>query len=494
MVNMATIGEYAKLYGTGSYADTSQRIGTAVEDAIGQNRARVDRMRAQEDRLRKQKLQDYAFEQLKMQEYSGLVIPQNSQYNSFENHFQQAAAYIPDAYYAVENSDLSNQDKAMAKANLLKEVGSLKATRQAYLNQINLYQKGINEGTLSNANDDATFDFYNTLITPDNGVNFNMKENSLMVEGKTIEGGDISIPVSNYPQRSPQLIFKIADPRNKLKDVNKTAYNNGVINPNSEDLEDAYSSEFTALYTELGDNGIKSLAMDWMNINKEDFDRMQNNRQFVPKGKENTSENTYDSELEYVMEQNYINMGKDTFVDSANNRRKAEVHATNQKIRQANLDKAVNTGQYINPANTKIFQDIINTADKTTSDQFDLKNIKNFAGNPTNFKSGFDMDGNYKVSYTQKSEFEGDKPIKTEYNLSTFDGAKDFLVNRYLNELGGLGASQKAKEEALVLAYQFAPILQQSISDKLIVDDVDPPDIVKAQGIATGLPMYNNNN
>ena len=251
---------------------------------------------------------------------------------------------------------------------------------------------------------------------------------------------------------------------------------------------------FTALYTELGDNGIKSLAMDWMNIDKEDFTRMQNNRQFVPKDKENTSENTYDSELEYVMEQNYIKMGVDTFVDSANNRRKAEVHATNQKIRQANLDKAVNTGQYINPANTKIFQDIINTADKTTANQFNLKNIKNFAGNPTDFKSGFDMDGSYKVSYTQKPEFEGDKPIKTEYNLSTFDGAKDFLVNRYLNELGGLGASQKAKEEALVLAYQFAPILQQSISDRLIVDDVEPPDAAIQQGIATGLPMYNNNN
>ena len=105
-------------------------------------------------------------------------------------------------------------------------------------------------------------------------------------------------------------------------------------------------------------------------------------------------------------------------------------------------------------------------------DRFNLKNIKNFAGNPTVFKSGFDMDGSYKVSYTQKPELEGDKPIKTEYNLSTFDDAKDFLVNRYLNELGGLGASQKAKEEALVLAYQFAPILQQSISDRLIVDNV----------------------
>ena len=54
--------------------------------------------------------------------------------------------------------------------------------------------------------------------------------------------------------------------------------------------------------------------------------------------------------------------------------------------------------------------------------------------------------------------------------------------------------SKGSKEEALVLAYQFAPILQQSISDRLIVDDVEPPDAAIQQGIATVLPMYNNNN
>ena len=104
---MATLSEYAKAYGAGNYADTSRRIGTAVEDAIAQNRARVDRIRDQEDRLRKQKLEDYAFQQMKVQEYSGLVVPQDSKYLDFENSMQQAASYIPDAFVALENSGLS---------------------------------------------------------------------------------------------------------------------------------------------------------------------------------------------------------------------------------------------------------------------------------------------------------------------------------------------------------------------------------------------------
>ena len=56
---MATIGEYAKLYGTGNYADTSKRIGTAVDEAVSDVRTNIDRARAYEDRMRKQKLEDY---------------------------------------------------------------------------------------------------------------------------------------------------------------------------------------------------------------------------------------------------------------------------------------------------------------------------------------------------------------------------------------------------------------------------------------------------
>ena len=148
---MATIGEWAKMYGTGNYADTSRRIGTAVEDAIGQNRARVDRIRAQEDRLRKQKLEDYAFQQMKMQEYSGLVIPQDSQYVDLENSFQQAASYIPDAYAALESSGLPQNEISMGKAQLLQEVGSLKASRQTIINHYRILTRKSNNRNCSNS-------------------------------------------------------------------------------------------------------------------------------------------------------------------------------------------------------------------------------------------------------------------------------------------------------------------------------------------------------
>ena len=72
---MATIGEWAKMYGTGNYADTSKRIGDSVEEAINQNRVRTDRRRLAEDRERKQALEDYSMEQLKIQEYSAFNFP-----------------------------------------------------------------------------------------------------------------------------------------------------------------------------------------------------------------------------------------------------------------------------------------------------------------------------------------------------------------------------------------------------------------------------------
>ena len=100
---MATIGEWAKMYGTGNYADTSKRIGDSVEEAINQNRVRTDRRRLAEDRQRKQALEDYSMEQLKIQEYSAFNFPADSEYDNMENQMQIAGGLLGDTYYDLDN-------------------------------------------------------------------------------------------------------------------------------------------------------------------------------------------------------------------------------------------------------------------------------------------------------------------------------------------------------------------------------------------------------
>ena len=147
---MATIGEWAKVYGTGNYADTSKRIGTAVEEAIAQSRATVDRRRDEEDRQRKIAMEDYGMEQLRLKEATGLVIPKMSEYDNIEAHFQDAANYLPDAYYKVSNDkSLSESDKARQKAEILAEVGYLKGAKTDITNRVLVYEKLLNSGQLS---------------------------------------------------------------------------------------------------------------------------------------------------------------------------------------------------------------------------------------------------------------------------------------------------------------------------------------------------------
>ena len=115
-----------------------------------------------------------------MQEYSGLVIPQDSQYVDLENSFQQAASYIPDAYAALESSGLPQNEISMGKAQLLQEVGSLKESRKLILAQIQTGATALQDGTVSGYNKADTLDFYNGLMTPSSGYSTVMENNQLV--------------------------------------------------------------------------------------------------------------------------------------------------------------------------------------------------------------------------------------------------------------------------------------------------------------------------
>ena len=115
---MATIGEWAKVYGTGNYADQSRRTSAAVSSG-----------------------------QLKRQEMQGLIIPNDSPYDSVDNHYQQAARLIPDQYSkltkAAKDGYITPEEAAMGQAKLMSEVGNLKSQRNQVIATRNAWGKMV---------------------------------------------------------------------------------------------------------------------------------------------------------------------------------------------------------------------------------------------------------------------------------------------------------------------------------------------------------------
>ena len=140
-----------------------------------------------------------------------------------------------------------------------------------------------------------------------------------------------------------------------------------------------------------------------------------------------------------------------------------------------------------------IIEDVVETSDDTNASpsqgsnmdlkpgDFSVKKVTGYDTNATNLKEGFNADGEYIVSYDQvNSKFGDQPPVTTEYNLNTESGARKFLLNRYLNEQGGLTPSAKEKAEAKKLAYKNAPKLIEQMQQNYLnimgpVKGVKPP-------------------
>lgn len=354
---MATIGEWAKMYGTGNYADTSKRIGDSVEEAINQNRVRTDRRRLAEDRERKQALEDYSMEQLKIQEYSAFNFPIDSQYDNMENQMQTAGGLLADTYYKVDNDDsMTTQERAMAKANILKQVGTLKGAKALYVQKMTagaqaIATKGV--GGASSYNNEEDLSFYATGLTPDNGNYFEMEDGTLVLKGKTVTGDEISMPVNKFDQMST-LAVTPTNPNDSIKVANKLAYDNNVFEVN-DDVRASWKNTYDQYKTNVGEDGLKYAAADWMFMERKEIDAMAANTGgqfgYVPpdaevdsKTGQPLSDERYENELDYVMGKRFQEMGEANFIKDSkgilDNRYRAEA----TRALQAKTTAAANAG------------------------------------------------------------------------------------------------------------------------------------------------------
>jgi len=344
---MATIGEWAKVYGTGNYADTSKRIGTAVEEAIAQSRATVDRRRDEEDRQRKIAMEDYGMEQLRLKEATGLVIPKMSEYDNIEAHFQDAANYLPDAYYKVSNDkSLSESDKARQKAEILAEVGYLKGAKTDITNRVLGYEKLLNSSQLSSYQPMNALDFSNTLLTKDNGLRLEGEGTSTYLKGKSIDGKEINVPV--------QEIKNLARVQGRVPPYDyaalmKTAKDANIYSGDNKDFVKSLENGFEDLKNGLGgnsgtvagNNALKAYACDNMGFNTAEVDKLASELNFVDP---NDESKTYANRLEYEMLTSFVNKGQSIFVDDRKQQldnlyKEQQIKKAEQEIRDGNKPK-----------------------------------------------------------------------------------------------------------------------------------------------------------
>jgi len=378
---MASISEWQKFYGTGNYADQSRRIGTAVEEAIGQNRVKVDRMRANEDRARKMEMEDFAMAQLKRKEYQGLQIPADGEYEDIDARYQQAARQIPDAWAEIVSKgpngtgEFSAEQVAMGQANLTKQVGDLKAMKAGVTAQRDSTMQMLQNGEVSSYNTVEEVDYATTLLVPNNGLKIESDGTNMYLRGKTAgNGDDINIALSRYSQ-SPQLTRKAADPRGSLNAINKAAYareqGTSVNNP---DLIDAWKDSYANMTDQLGDKGSKGLAMDWLGFSREEVELFSNGDTNNIEGgyKPEGSENTYSSELDYLMEKKYIEMGEATFMENEMQQQKLRNSKALYATRQQQLKNAQMS------ADPQKVDDLIGRQERATAYESTIESLADF--------------------------------------------------------------------------------------------------------------------
>ncbi len=473
---MATIGEWAKVYGTGNYADRSKRIGTAVEDAIGQNRARMDRMRDEQDRQRKMDMEDYAMEQMKMREYSGLIVPRMSDYDSIETHFQDAANFLPDAYANIENDkSLSSSQRARGKAEVLAEVGALKASKAQMTAMVMNYQQGLNNDKISGYNPMSALDFANTLITPNNDLRVEGRDNGNFLVGKTIGGEKVDVSLKDT-DKLPGVVYKAADPRDMLQALNASAYDRNIYDGSNDELIRSYRDTFNQTMNDIGANSMnakdknnaKGFAVDWLGFTPSQVDMMAENTGEGANGFEPPVDDrilgkkSYRNQLEYEMEKRYIQKGQALFINDDFNRRKNEELRLKNEAQRIKNRTLVNDGK--DPSATK------NNVDS-------LRKFYDALMETTSIGSDESKEGVGPVS----------SPVLNPNIISALAGLGFVSDNKEAEKVSGTGENAILVDDNKVPGLEF----QKGDGPKVFIPYgmTDPEDIFSAIGVGYGIPQ-----
>ena len=457
-----------------------------------QNQQRLAR-KAKEDEeraaLAQQRIIDQQNQATRSTFYKGDDPSQSAGLNNVFDHSKQK---IVDTYTRIKSDkDMDPGEQALMMRKITNQIPLLNNAKAKLDANMKLFAKLSESGEVSRSMDPKYQYVYQQMAEGNFDGNIDFDGDDLVFNGVMPDGEAINLPLRDFDLHLPgveQKGISLTDSADAYADELKleidTYRKDGKKRPDFD--RDAKKTAILSLVegnTKSG-NELFAYGMDTMNYSREEIQERVDALIGTSKQEDIISKGTYERlKARYAAEDPPREVPKNLMVrEEVMTEADARIEVMDQMMDLEvdvleeiyNASKSRIQRPQVTSYTQNIIEDVVdvkNEEGKGPGDlkegDFNVKKVTGYDGTATNVKEFFNDDGEYIVSYDQvNSKFGDQPPITTEYNLTTEDGAKDFLLNRYLNEQGGLTPSAKEKKEAKNLAYKNAPLLVKKMKNQ----------------------------
>ena len=449
--------------------------------------------------------------------YKPQVVSSNAGLNSV---FDYSTQQIVDTYTSIKNDkDMDPAEQALQMRKITNQIPLIKNAKAQLDANMSKFAELSQSGEISSSMDPRYQYVYSEMLANrfDGGIDFEGDE--LVFKGTMPDGEEIRLPLSDFALNLPgvdqkggtlddSIIGYTDSLQNEIAEYRKTGKKKPESLFQTVDGKRVLTATGRAKQSAIEEliqkenksgNELYAYGMDTLNMSREDIDARIDELVDTPQ--------TISILSPARLKSMYTDKGlpipsnfepnTDVKMTTADARIQVMEEMVNQELNV--LQDVYDTVEHqiqrpqVTSYTRNIIEDVVETSDDTNASpsqgsnmdlkpgDFSVKKVTGYDTNATNLKEGFNADGEYIVSYDQvNSKFGDQPPVTTEYNLNTESGARKFLLNRYLNEQGGLTPSAKEKAEAKKLAYKNAPKLIEQMQQNYLnimgpVKGVKPP-------------------
>tara|TARA_B110000459_G_scaffold53405_1_gene59557 strand:- start:2470 stop:4104 length:1635 start_codon:yes stop_codon:yes gene_type:complete len=449
--------------------------------------------------------------------YKPQVVSSNAGLNSV---FDYSTQQIVDTYTSIKNDkDMDPAEQALQMRKITNQIPLIKSAKAQLDANMSKFAELSQSGEISSSMDPRYQYVYSEMLANrfDGGIDF--EGDDLVFKGTMPDGEEIRLPLSDFALNLPgvdqkggtlddSIIGYTDSLQNEIAEYRKTGKKKPESLFQTVDGKRVLTATGRAKQSAIEEliqkenksgNELYAYGMDTLNMSREDIDARIDELVDTPQ--------TISILSPARLKSMYTDKGlpipsnfepnTDVKMTTADARIQVMEEMVNQELNV--LQDVYDTVEHqiqrpqVTSYTRNIIEDVVETSDDTNASpsqgsnmdlkpgDFSVKKVTGYDTNATNLKEGFNADGEYIVSYDQvNSKFGDQPPVTTEYNLNTESGARKFLLNRYLNEQGGLTPSAKEKAEAKKLAYKNAPKLIEQMQQNYLnimgpVKGVKPP-------------------
>ena len=435
--------------------------------------------------------------------YKPQVVSSNAGLNSV---FDYSTQQIVDTYTSIKNDkDMDPAEQALQMRKITNQIPLIKSAKAQLDANMSKFAELSQSGEISSSMDPRYQYVYSEMLANrfDGGIDFEGDE--LVFKGTMPDGEEIRLPLSDFALNLPgvdqkggtlddSIIGYTDSLQNEIAEYRKTGKKKPESLFQTVDGKRVLTATGRAKQSAIEEliqkenksgNELYAYGMDTLNMSREDIDARIDELVDTPQ--------TISILSPARLKSMYTDKGlpipsnfepnTDVKMTTADARIQVMEEMVNQELNV--LQDVYDTVEHqiqrpqVTSYTRNIIEDVVETSDDTNASpsqgsnmdlkpgDFSVKKVTGYDTNATNLKEGFNADGEYIVSYDQvNSKFGDQPPVTTEYNLNTESGARKFLLNRYLNEQGGLTPSAKEKAEAKKLAYKNAPLLVKKMKNQ----------------------------